>query len=445
MAGGVSAKQARPIPSSPHRLPEPGEVLVVRRGVLLCRLTGLLTVATSAACAGVPNPPEYVFRYGGGVAEAQFLAVDGDGVRPVPGDVLTWPFLVLDDVAEQFYEPATEGRTYRQTGSGRQLAAIEIATVADLAALSDDEAAGLRGIHFSRWEPAMARELERVDARRCLFEFGSLTDPVDLRCLPSTTRYLHMHYAKPVDLEGFGRFRELRYLAVPDAALAAEGEEPPAPDIDAPGPPIAVDWVRHLPELRWLDLEAVGSDLRPLGGHPTLHTVHAAHCALRHLPAEPMPALREFLAPFSDCPSEDVERLRRLHPTARIRTTARELLLDRIGAAARLQLRTGASCHPQPSDRVVYVTDDRAEIEGLLELLRPAAGFQGRWTIPGCERGVLQFFAASGCLLAEVGLLGAGVLRSQQVWDGRPAFFGSEERSAALRAWLVARGLHVGR
>lgn len=253
-----------------------------------------------------------------------------------------------------------------------------------------------------------------------------------------------MHHAEPVDPAGFARFPELRYPAVPHEAYIPEGAEPPPPPEDySPGPAIAVDWISGLPELRWLDLECVGADLRPLAGHPRLRTVLAAHCRIKELPTESMPALREFLAPFSDCPDAEVERMRRLHAGARIRTTPRDVLLDCIGTATCLRLRTGASCHPHPSDRVVYATNDRSEICALLDLLKPRGGYEHNWSIPGCDHGVMQFLDANGALLAEVGMIGTGTLRSYQAWGTTPSFLGSEEKAAALGEWLAARGLQI--
>jgi hypothetical protein len=156
-----------------------------------------------------------------------------------------------------------------------------------------------------------------------------------------------------------------------------------------------------------------------------------------------MPALREFLAPFSDCPNAEVERMRHLHPAARIRTTPREVLLDYISTATRLQLRTGASCHPQPSDRVVFATEDVAEIRALLDLLQPEGGFAPDVSIPGCDSGVMQFFGADGSLLAEVGMIGTGTFRSYQAWGTTPSSLGSKEAAAALGDWLGARGLRI--
>lgn len=275
----------------------------------------------------------------------------------------------------------------------------------------------------------MAPELARVDARRCLFAFGPLSDAVDLTSLPATCRYLHMHYAEPVDPAGFTRFAELRYLALPWKTFQTPG--------------IALDWTQQLRELRWLDVQGVNGDLGPLAGHPGLRTVVASHGRITALPSRPLPALRELRAPFSDCPEADVARMQRQHPTARIHTTARAVLLDRIGRAVRLQLRTGSSCHPQPEDRVVHTTADQGEIAALRDLLQLRSGYLPALMIPGCDRGVMQFHRADGALLAEVGLIGTRTLRCYRAWGLQPASLASPEQVEALVAWLGARGLEV--
>ena len=156
-----------------------------------------------------------------------------------------------------------------------------------------------------------------------------------------------------------------------------------------------------------------------------------------------MPALREFLAPFSDCPAAEVERMHRLHPAARIRTTPREVLLDCISAATCVQLRTGASCHPRPSDRVVYTTRERSEIQELIDLLQPQGGYGHQWPIFACDRGVIQFLDDNGSLLAEVGMIGTKALRSYRAWGTTPSFLGSNENADALSGWLAARRLQI--
>lgn len=403
---------------------------------------GCLALLLAAGCQ--TTAPRYVFGFADDArkTELTFEVVEGTGLRPVPGDVLTstWPPLVLDDVAEQVFEARADGRLHRRTQHGPQLVAIEVSAAEDLASLSEDDVLGLRAIDFERWEPAMARELARVDARRCLFRFGPLSDPVDLAVLPATTRYLDMHYAEPVDPEGFARFVELRYLIVPTEAPLPTNAEPPSPSWDDRDPPITLDWVRSLPELRRLDVEAVGSDLRPLDGHPSLHTVHAGHCRIEHLPTD-LPALREFVTPFSDCPDAGVERMRQAHPAARILTTARQVLLDRLEKAVRLQLRTGSVCHPQTGDRVIYATESRVEIESLFGLLQFEPGYERRFTVPTCEQGVLQFFGADGSLLEEIGRFGSWGMRGASVWHGQQVVFASREQAAAVQQWVAARGL----
>lgn len=406
----------------------------------------LLALLLTAGCRTGAPPPDYRFELDGKAMQPDCVSVEGDGERPAPGDVLTWPFVVLDDVADQSYqhvEGAPSGRFYRRTPRGLQLVALTVGCAEDLAALRDEEAAGLRGIEFDTWNEAVARQLARVDLRRCILKWRPLCELVDLAQVPATARYLDLHYGKPVDPAGLQRFRELRYLAVPDEAPIAE-DEPPPPVFGEPGPPIALDWVRALPELRWLDVDGVGGDLRPLGGHLHLRTVRASHCRLTHLPGQRLPALREFRAPFSDAPEDEVARLRALHPAARILTTPREALLDCIGAAVRLQLRTGSSCHPQPTDRVVYATADRAELQALFALLQLDRGYVPAMFIPGCDRGVMQFFDADGALLAEVGMFGPGPLRCYRAWSRQPASIASVADAEALQHWLAARGLRVG-
>lgn len=394
-----------------------------------------------AACRVPVAAPDYRFEYDGMPMRADFVPVEGDGGSPVPGDVLRLPELVIDEVAEQVYVGADGRRVFRRSGAGQQIVFLEVRDASDLAALSDGEAGGLRGILFGSWDSSIARELGRVDARRCLFTFGPLSDTVELADLPVETRYLNMHYAQSVDPAGFARFKELRFLAVPQRGFIPEGEPPP--EDDSPGSGIAVHWTKDLPELRWLDLYGVASDLRPLAGHPRLRAVLAAHCRITAMPTESMPELREFLAPFSDCPGAEVERMRRLHPEARVLTTPREVLLDCVGSATSLRLRTGASCHPQPSDHVVYATEDPTEIGALLDLLRPRSGYDHDWLIPGCDQGVMQFFGADGSLLGEVGMIGSATLRSHRAWDTTPASFESKASAAALVEWLTVRGLRI--
>ena len=246
--------------------------------------TAVVVLLLAVGCRSTAAPADR-FELDGKAIRADFFAVEGNGELPVPGDVLKWPLVVIDDVADLVCETVPSNRSYRRTGAGAKLVAIEVAAASDLAVLTDDEAGGLRGIEFVRWDPAMARELRRVDARRCMFTFGPFSDVVDLLALPTTTRYLHMQDAKPVDPAGFARFPELRYLAVPNEAFVPDGEPPPALEDDSsPGPAIAVDWTCVLPELRWLDLECVGADLRPLAGHPRLRTVLAAHCRIEKMP-----------------------------------------------------------------------------------------------------------------------------------------------------------------
>ncbi|MCR9248577.1 MAG: hypothetical protein NXI31_26420 [bacterium] len=403
--------------------------------------TGLLAVALALGSGeSGRTTPKYRFERNGDALTTRIIAITGEDQTPLPGDVLDWPLLVIDDVEDQVFEQESSERVWRLHEGGRQLVAIEVREPGDLAALTDAEARGLRRVSIDRWQPAMAAELVRIDPRSCLLEFGPLVDAIDLSSLPATCRYLHMHYADPVDPRGFARFRELRYLALPNEAWVPESDEPPSPEWGAPGATMPLDWVHDLPQLRWLDSSEVCADLRPLGGHPTLRTVIAKHCRITHLPTVPLPRLHEFVTWFSDVPAGEVERLRHDHPNARIQVTSTEALHDRIANATELRFRTGSSCHPKPDDRVLFTTKDPTEIGGLLAILQPEPGFQPRFSIPGCGQGVLQFFDANGTRLAETSLIGLTTLRSHDAWGLQPACL-TKATKAALQAWLTARRL----
>lgn len=425
---GSQASRARRVNPPQHR----GVAAQMRRLATLA-----LALLFVAACRAPVAAPDYRFEFDGRPMHVDFVPVEGDGGAPAPGDVLRWPELVIDEVAEQVYVGGNGSRVYRRSNAGPQLVSIAVGAAGDLASLSDVEVSGLLGIRFNRWDLSIACELRRVDVRRCLLTFAPLT--VDLADLPAEARYLHMSYCDPVDPAGFARFVDLRYLAVPVRGFVPEGEPPPEV---YPGPGIVVHWTKGLPELRCLDLDGVATDLRPLAGHPRLRTVLAAHCRIEALPTESMPALREFLVPFSDCPAAEVERMRRMHPSARVLTTPREVLLDCVGKATSVRLRTGASCHPMPTDRVVYVTEDPSEIAALFDLLQPRGGFQPNRSAGGCDRGVMQFFGADGSLLGEVGMISRWMLRCGRAW-GSDASFESKSSADALAKWITERGLQI--
>ena len=427
---------------SPVRFLRPLLTIARLARTLPCLLLGL------SCCLGscrTPSPQSgFRVELDGERVAGRFLAIEGAGDHPAAGDLLTWPELVLDDASSQTFVRRGE-RTYRVEGTSERLVAIEVDAPDELRSMSDETIGGLRAIRFDRWQPAMAAELERVDVRRCLLSFGPLSDALELTSLPAATRYLDMHYAEPVEPAGFARFAEMRYLVVPDEPWSdPEGPPPPPPARDGPEGSIPLDWVCHLPELRWLDVLGVGHDLRPLGGHAKLRHVSASHCRIGHLPTRPMPSLVAFVLSFSDCPDGELQRMRRMHPTARILRTPGEVLRERVCGAAGLLLRTGSSCHPKPTDRVVYRTDDPAEIDALLERLQSRQGYAPVYMVPGCDSGVMVFLDERGEVLAEVGMLGAQSLRCYQTWSLMPAFLDSKERGADLRAWLSARGLEIG-
>lgn len=400
-----------------------------------------LALLVVVGCQVAPPSPNYRFSFGGTERSLLVLAVEGDGTRPMPGDVLSWPPIVLDDVPDQGFEIFGDDwtRIHRRAPQGPQLVLLTVRDAAELAALSAGEVAGLRGLVFARWDAAIARELTRVDVRHCLLTWSSGC-VVDLDSVPASARYLDLRDHGALDPNRFRRCRELRFLRVPEQSLILDDEPPP--EGDGPlYPPIRLDWVRELPDLRWLDVSHVAGDLRPLAGHPHLHTVIARHSRIAHLPELPLPALRELQVAFSDCPEAEVARLRRMQPEVRVFASPRELLLARLTGATTLRLRTGGTYSMMRPGRVVYATDDAAEIAELVALLQFPSGYARSYGA-GCEdRGVMQFFGEDGALLAEIGTWSGFDFRCPAAWGEQLPRNASAAGAIALQQWLAARGL----
>jgi hypothetical protein len=90
----------------------------------------------------------------------------------------------------------------------------------------------------------------------------------------------------------------------------------------------------------------------------------------------------------------------------------------------------------------VFVTEDPAELTAFVDLLQTTERHARSMVVPGCGDHTFEFDDARGHRLAAVERLGDASLRSYAVWDISPATLRPEAR-AALRAWLVARGVQL--
>lgn len=385
-------------------------------------------LALFAATAAVPAQQAYEFLVDGERDEVHFVAVEGPRGKPSPGDV-AWvggfEFVLERPGLVQLWRVGRD--LYESDGDARVLVGLYVDDASRPTTLSNAQLGRLRSIEFACWEPGFAELLAKVDPARCFVRFAPPARLDDLRALPAGLRHLDLQYGAIDDLDGIERMRELRFLRAP-------GE----PTVDSVAP------IARLCELRYLELESTGvRDLTPLGGHPTLRSVLLAHTPIEKLPAA-MPALTDLVAIDTGCPADEAARCRARNPRARVVTTRRELLLEAVADAAHVRLRTGCTGHPSEQDRELCTIADRGEIESLVALLRTAERYAPLRVVPGCEEHTLEFRAADGHVLLELGVFTDGMLRSFPLWGITPASVPDDAR-APLRAWLEAHGAELRR
>lgn len=379
-----------------------------------------------AGCASVPTKPaRFVFVLDGKAIDASITPVGHDGA-PQCGDVawISGPRIVLDEPGayelERDRAAARGDRLWAVHGGTRRLVGLEVKEPEDVADLVDSDWHDLRGVEFECWDPAFVSRLAAIDARRCLVTFRHFTHFERLPPLPAHLRYLDLHYSHVDQLADLARLDELRFLVLPHREEVT-----------------SVDWATALPCLRHLDLTGTAvHDLTPLGCHPTLHTVLAAHAPITKLPATRMPSLRRFVAHSSGCPDGEAARFRALQPRTAIAMTRGEMLAAAVHAATSLRIRTGCTVDPRPTDRVVYTTDRPDEIAELVGLVRMFEGYCGESSVPGCDRFSCEFLSPTGDRLL---LLGYGdIYVRSSLWDDAGL---DESCRAPLRRWFEQRGL----
>lgn len=393
--------------------------------MLAPRLLATLLIVIAIA----PAQQAYDFRLDGEAAEVHFVAVEGPRGRPSPGDV-AWVggFEFVLDAPGRAQLVHREHDVHRIDGESDTCIGLFVRAPERFLSLSRDDLQQLRSIEFSHWLPEFAAQLAKADLERCFVRFTMFAALQDLTELPVGLRYLDVQHCGVQNLDGIERLRELRFLRVPGKETV-KSIAPIAP----------------LRKLRYLELDMTGvRDLTPLDGHPTLRGLQAAHAPLELLPRRQLPALVDLIAFDSGCPSTEVARFQALQPQTWIATTRRTVLLDRVRGTVRVRLRTGSTCHPSDDDRELASIDDPAQIAaliGLLHLREEHAPY--RW-VRTCEEHTLEFFAADGRQLVELGVFDAGMLRSFRIWGLAPATVATEAR-AALRAWLAKRGAKTKR
>lgn len=278
--------------------------------------------------------------------------------------------------------------------------------------LSREERLGLRSVRVHTWIPATAELLSETDPERCAYLVSGF-DPADsafnadthfsLPPVPLAARHLILRQGRfgpklTYDWRGLGGLPELETLTAPasfDApSLLARSSQLWAlrwPMIV--GGPEAFAELSQVRSLRYLDLPYFkAEDLAPLRELEDLETLSLGKCdmAFGLAPLAGLPRLRRLtlgLCPLEGglplegfeglealdllgCAAispEEVEAFRRKHPTCAVRHDWTEDFLSRARGANRIRVRTGGTCHRNPSTERTLTELDATRTQELLE------------------------------------------------------------------------------
>jgi hypothetical protein len=452
-----------------------------------------LPVATfllgAAAVAAADSGPGWVdVEVDGKRGRRAVVAVEGTADRQVPGDLMYVDGYLLPRGSEALPRfRSAPGRLVRLADGGAEFvaAATAVATgatpeepdasVDGLRTLSDRELARLQGVRLVGWsadlEPVLAHAGEQglsviltgpdenapipplpVTTRAIDFDMGSLgggQGPLDLAPLARLTslRLLDLGYGfgGVTDLTPLAGLRELRWLdldfrdvAHPEALAGLV--ELRALDACCKKGVEDLAFARRLTALREISVRHTRvADLAPLAELPHLVEVGASGTAVRSIAAGPWPSLRRleiFCAPLD---REALETFRAAHPACTVVHEWRPLLLAAIEGVDRVRVRTGGTCHRDPSTEQTIAELTRAdEITAFVNAIQ-LDDAKSAGACMCCGSPTFEFYVA-GELKASLGYHhGINLRWAGGAWPGDgPLTVESQDR---LAAWLADRGV----
>ncbi|MEM9461014.1 MAG: hypothetical protein AAGF11_43015 [Myxococcota bacterium] len=487
---------------------------------------GALLVGSLAACTGreAPHPtaasalepivyecrdPSLVDR---GVdhradlgTSAYHFEIDGDERRPwsvsmtgrsrtiEPGDVVRVEDLpmVLGKPGHYHYFVEDEGRRVMLSvdDGPRQQVALAVTSVDQIAALTEQERADLRGVRLLGWGPAWGAELSRLALERVVVAYDRSDLLTGVRVsepphvppgLPVGLRYLELGTwvlgAPALDepargLPGLARLSGLRYLSIDTSAassldrtsfdarwirglsalevlrldvwgrrvdhLDALGDlgQLRVLDVSALRELSDLGFVSSLEHLRVLDVHGAGvQSLAPLSGHPALEVLEAHGNPITELPAVPPPRLRSVSLMSTKLTAAAVDAFAQRVPGAHITHRPNQALADTLACADRIRVRTGGLCHRRREDeRILFEVTDAAAVERARPLFRVAED-ELLGTCMCCGEPTIELYRGDS-LIAEVGFHHGKSLR----WRGWPSD-GLLADAGALCTWMEAHG-----
>lgn len=203
---------------------------------------------------------------------------------------------------------------------------------------------------------------------------------------------------------------------------------------------VSLDFVASLKDLRWLDIAGTAvADLSSLNGLKELMEIDANSSQVAQLPDAPvLPALKRFKLLSTPAAAAKVEAFRKALPGCRVDSSWLDSLLQTVENVDRLRVRTGGTCHRDPSvEKVLFEITDRAEIQRIVN----------SWTINDRDSGFscmccgepsFEFYRGNE-LVASLGFHHGRSLRWPGGWPGDALL--TEVASDAICETLAAHGV----
>lgn len=422
-------------------------------------------------------------------AEPYTFTLNGKAVEPVsrqkqplgPGDVVElYPYAFRLDEPGEYRLETRKGepqRVYRETVRGTHVfvAGVEQTYVKEkpviqdgLRGLTPQEAAHLRGVYVDHQSRAVWAELEALKPFDAVWVLKpGLDDDRKVPALPSGVQYLLLRQTMSPswsDWSSLGRFSTLRYLRAdlmepqfsPEALGTHQNLQFLSVDQwkDARGlerfgklqtlhingvalPDLG--FVRAMPELRELEVRHAGlTNLEPLAGHPALRHVEAPFNPVASLPTQPWPVVQRVNVLGSRLSNDQAQAFRAAHPQATLTWNHQETLMEKLRLADKLRVRSGGTCHRDPSrEKTLVEVTDRAQL-GVLTGQMTVREPEDSLSCMCCGEPTFEFYS-EGKLLTSVGFHHGQLLRWSDGWESDCQL--TAQSATALVDWLANQGL----
>ena len=428
----------------------------------------------------------YEFRYEGKPIEPGIDVVFGEPGEPAEGDV-AWVRgfrIVLGKPGIHEFRQEGEGLLVGKLPGDPEERPIAVRVdtsyegdepqlVDPLATMPAEQKRLLRGVMLEELPKDVSASLDGIDWSHAVLvvsqEFAE-SDGETLRALPDGVRYFELNLSRTpsienvaaltaakdlvwleldsgfeLDLRSLAGLRELRSLGLRWASVKgtdslaslAQLRELDLYNVDAIDD---LGFASSLTELRKVGIAKTPvTDLQPLAGLSKLREIDADFTQIETLPDAPeWGALRRLSMLSTPVEAEDVEVLKSIAPDAQILVSWHEALMRHIDGSDRLRVRSGGTCHRDPStEETLFEITGEDEIRELFEKLEIDDSDSG-FHCMCCGEPSLELYRGD-VLVATLGFHHGRSLRWSEGWPGDALL--TEEAGDTICKFLAEHGV----